>query len=155
MPLGVVAVVLTEDPNVAMIAFTGSTAVAAEYLDRLADRAANLAVGDPHRAQVALGPLISERQPQNVDRIVTATVKVGAEVRAGATYQQLFYAPTVPAGVTSDMPAFREEIFGPVAPVVVVKDEAEAIAVANDTEYGLVAPSRPDLGIAVVLSPSS
>jgi benzaldehyde dehydrogenase (NAD) len=59
------------------------------------------------------------------------------------------------AGVTTDMPAFREEIFGPVAPVVVVKDEAEAIAVANDSEYGLVAAIQTDLGIAVVLSPSS
>jgi len=43
------------------------------------------------------------------------------------------------AGVTAKMPAFREEIFGPVAPVIIVQDEAEAVAVANDTEYGLVA----------------
>jgi benzaldehyde dehydrogenase (NAD) len=114
-------------------------AVADEYVDRLAARAAGLPVGDPHTEQVALGPLINERQLRNVDRIVTQTVDAGAEVRAGATYDQLFYSPTVLAGVTTKMPAFREEIFGPVAPVVVVADEAEAIAVANDTEYGLVA----------------
>ena len=65
--------------------------MAAEYLDRLAGRAANLPVGDPHRAQGALRPLISERQLQNVDRIVTAAVQAGAEVRAGATYQQLVH----------------------------------------------------------------
>jgi benzaldehyde dehydrogenase (NAD) len=98
-----------------------------------------LPVGDPHREQVALGPLIDERQLRNVDRIVTSTVDVGAEVRAGGTYDRLVYSPTVLAGVTTSMPAFREEIFGPVAPVVIVRDDAEAIAVANDTEYGLVA----------------
>ena len=59
--------------------------------------------------------------------------------RAGGTYDELFYRPTVLAGVTASMPAFREEIFGPVAPVIVVKDDEEAIRVANDTEYGLVA----------------
>jgi benzaldehyde dehydrogenase (NAD) len=114
-------------------------AVADEYIGKLAARAAGLPVGDPHREQVALGPLISERQLRNVDRIVTSTVEAGAEVRAGATFDKLFYSPTVLAGVTTTMPAFREEIFGPVAPVIVVRDETEAVAVANDTEYGLVA----------------
>jgi benzaldehyde dehydrogenase (NAD) len=113
--------------------------VADEYLDRLAAKAAGLPVGDPHTDQVALGPLISERQLANVDRIVTSTVAAGAELRAGGTHDRLFYAPTVLSGVTQSMPAFREEIFGPVAPVIVVKDDAEAIAVANDSEYGLVA----------------
>jgi benzaldehyde dehydrogenase (NAD) len=113
--------------------------VADEYLERLAKRAANLPVGNPHTEQVALGPLINERQVANVDRIVRETVAAGAEIRAGGVHEGLFYSPTVLAGVTQDMPAFREEIFGPVAPVIVVKDEAEAIAVANDTEYGLVA----------------
>jgi benzaldehyde dehydrogenase (NAD) len=113
--------------------------VAEEYLDRLAARAAGLPVGDPNVEQVALGPLINERQLQNVDRIVTQTVEAGAVLRAGGTHDQLFYQATVLAGVTAKMPAFREEIFGPVAPVIVVQDEAEAIAVANDTEYGLVA----------------
>jgi benzaldehyde dehydrogenase (NAD) len=113
--------------------------VADEYLDRLAKRASNLPVGDPYTEQVALGPLINERQLANVDRIVTESVTAGAEIRAGGTHERLFYQPTVLAGVTTSMPAFREEIFGPVAPVVVVRDEDEAVAAANDTEYGLVA----------------
>lgn len=113
--------------------------VADEYLDLLAKRAANLPVGNPHTEQVALGPLINERQVANVDRIVSETVSAGAEIRAGGVAEGCFYSPTVLAGVTASMPAFREEIFGPVAPVVVVKDEDEAVAVANDTEYGLVA----------------
>ncbi|MFC4463149.1 benzaldehyde dehydrogenase [Streptomyces xiangluensis] len=113
--------------------------VADEYLDRLAKRAQGLPVGDPFTGQVALGPLINERQRDNVHRIVEETVGAGAEVRAGGSYDGLFYQPTVLAGVTTSMPAFREEIFGPVAPVVVVRDEDEAVAVANNTEYGLVA----------------
>jgi benzaldehyde dehydrogenase (NAD) len=112
--------------------------VAAEYLERLAKRASNLPVGNPHTEQVALGPLISARQVANVDRIVTETVDAGAEIRAGGVHEGLFYSPTVLANVTTSMPAFRQEIFGPVAPVVVVTDEDEAVAVANDTEYGLV-----------------
>lgn len=114
-------------------------AVADEYVDKLATRVQALTVGDPNRGDVALGPLINETQLANVDRIVTATKQAGADVRAGGSYENLFYQPTVLSGVTSSMPAFREEIFGPVAPVIVVKDDAEAIAVANDTEYGLVA----------------
>jgi benzaldehyde dehydrogenase (NAD) len=116
-----------------------SAAVADEYLDRLAKRASALPVGDPFTEQVALGPLISERQLANVDRIVTETVAAGAEVRAGGTHDRLYYQPTVLADVSTSMPAFREEIFGPVAPVIVVKDDDEAVAVANDTDYGLVA----------------
>jgi benzaldehyde dehydrogenase (NAD) len=113
--------------------------VADEYLERLAQRASGLPVGDPNLEQVALGPLINEQQLRRVDRIVTETVEAGAQIRAGGTHDRLFYAPTVLANVTTQMPAFREEIFGPVAPVVIVKDDAEAVAVANDTEYGLVA----------------
>jgi benzaldehyde dehydrogenase (NAD) len=113
--------------------------VADEYLDRLTKRAAGLPVGDPFTEQVALGPLINARQLANVDRIVTDTAAAGAEVRTGGTFDGLFYQPTVLAGVTTSMPAFREEIFGPVAPVVVVRDAEEAVRVANETEYGLVA----------------
>ncbi|HEY1914088.1 MAG TPA: benzaldehyde dehydrogenase [Streptosporangiaceae bacterium] len=113
--------------------------VADAYLDRLAERASKLPVGNPATEQVALGPLINERQLANVDRIVTETVTAGASLRAGGTHDRLYYQPTVLAGVTQAMPAFREEIFGPVAPVIVVKDADEAVAVANDTEYGLVA----------------
>jgi benzaldehyde dehydrogenase (NAD) len=113
--------------------------VADAYLERLAKRAENLPVGNPYTEQVALGPLISERQVANVDRIVTETVAAGATLRAGGQRERLYYRPTVLADVTPAMPAFREEIFGPVAPVIVVTDTDEAVRVANDTEYGLVA----------------
>src|SRR4051794_11221995 len=113
--------------------------VADEYLERLTKRAEQLPVGDPFTEPVALGPLINAKQLANVERIVSETVAAGAEVRTGGTHDRLFYRPTVLAGVTPSMAAFREEIFGPVAPVVIVQDQDEAISVANDTEYGLVA----------------
>ncbi|MEV6060001.1 benzaldehyde dehydrogenase [Nocardia asteroides] len=113
--------------------------VADEYIDRIARRAQALTVGDPNRADVALGPLINERQAANAERIVTRSVAAGASVRTGGTRDGLFFEPTVLAGVTASMPAFREEIFGPVAPVIIVGTEDEAVAAANDTEYGLVA----------------
>lgn len=113
--------------------------VAEEYIHRLAQRASQLPVGNPFTEQVALGPLINERQASNVERIVSETVAAGAQLRAGGERRGRFFSPTVLSGVTPSMPAFREEIFGPVAPVIVVSDEAEALAVANDTEYGLVA----------------
>lgn len=109
-------------------------------------------VGDPWRADVALGPLIDEAQAARVDSIVAESVRAGAEVRAGGVRDGLFYRPTVLSGVTADMPAFTEEIFGPVAPVVVVADEDEAVEVANRTEYGLVASvltGSPERGVAL------
>jgi benzaldehyde dehydrogenase (NAD) len=127
-------------------------AVADEYAERLARRADKLQVGDPAGGEVALGPLISEEQLRRVDRIVRDTVAAGARIRAGGTHEGLFYRPTVLSGVTRDMPAFTEEIFGPVAPVTVVRDEAEAVAAANDTEYGLVAAVQtgsPERGLAL------
>lgn len=114
-------------------------AVADEYIERLAEKAANLPVGNPFTEQAAIGPLINEHQATNVERIVNQTVEAGAELRAGGHRNGRFFEPTVLAGVTQSMPAFREEIFGPVAPVTVVRDQEEALAVANDTEYGLVA----------------
>ncbi len=117
--------------------------VAERYAAALAERARRLPVGDPFRnKQVALGPIINARQIEKIHRIVTETVGAGAKVRAGGTYEKQFYQPTVLTEVTPEMPAFREEIFGPVAPITIVEDENEAVRVANATEYGLVAAVR-------------
>jgi benzaldehyde dehydrogenase (NAD) len=113
--------------------------VAEAYVERLAKRAEQLTVGDPWTADVDLGPLIHDGQLARVKRLVAETVAAGARVLTGGTHTGPFYRPTVLAGVTAAMPAFREEIFGPVAPVIVVADDDEAVAVANDTEYGLSA----------------
>ena len=85
---------------------------------------------------------------------MTETVAAGATVRAGGTHEQLYYRPTVLADVTPEMPAFREEIFGPVAPVVIVKDVDEAVRSRTPPSTGLSRPSRPARWNAAWKSPS-
>jgi benzaldehyde dehydrogenase (NAD) len=116
--------------------------IAADYAKRLAARANNLAVGDPFKQQVHLGPVINERQAANVDRIISASTAKGARVIAGGTRDGLFYRPTVVTGVTPGMPLFDDEIFGPVAPITTFATDEEAIELANRTAYGLEESSR-------------
>jgi benzaldehyde dehydrogenase (NAD) len=113
--------------------------IAEQYLDALTTRAKRLPVGNPDTDEVALGPIINERQVARVQRIVDETVSAGAEALTGGKADGLFYPPTVLAGVTPEMAAFREEIFGPVAPVTTFSSDDEAVALANQTEYGLSA----------------
>jgi benzaldehyde dehydrogenase (NAD) len=108
-----------------------------EYVSRLADKAGHLPVGDPAKKPVALGPIIDERQRDKVHGLVTATVDAGGRLAAGGTYEGLFYRPTVLADVTADMPAYANEVFGPVAPVVPFATEQDAAKLAADSEYGL------------------
>ncbi|ADG10218.1 benzaldehyde dehydrogenase [Caulobacter segnis] len=126
--------------------------IAQAYTEALAQKAAHLPVGDPFRQQVALGPIINERQLANVHAIVSQSVEQGAQLAAGGTYEGLFYRPTVLAGVTADMPAFSREIFGPVAPVIIAEDDDHAVALANQTEYGLsgaIQTGRLDRGLSL------
>ncbi|HEY2552853.1 MAG TPA: benzaldehyde dehydrogenase [Streptosporangiaceae bacterium] len=113
------------------------SSVAKEYASALAARAEHLPVGDPYAGQVALGPLIDAGQRDNVHRIVTSSVDAGAALLAGGSYEGLFYRPTVLADVPLDAPAYAEEIFGPVAPVVPFESLDEAVELASGTEYGL------------------
>ncbi|NUR63009.1 MAG: aldehyde dehydrogenase family protein [Catenulispora sp.] len=108
-----------------------------DFVERLAAKAGALPVGDPARSEVALGPLIDAAQRDKVHSIVTASIGAGAKTAAGASYDGLFYAATVLADVPAGSPAFAQEIFGPVAPVVRFSDAAEAARLAADSEYGL------------------
>lgn len=110
-----------------------------DYLKALTRHAQALKVGNPATSEVHLGPLINERQAANVDRVIAETTARGARLVTGGTREGLFFAPTVLTGVTPGMAAFDEEIFGPVAPVTTFRDDAEAISLANKTEYGLAA----------------
>jgi succinate-semialdehyde dehydrogenase/glutarate-semialdehyde dehydrogenase len=115
-------------------------AIADEFERRLADAVAALAVGDPLDPATQVGPLARADLLDQLDRQVQASVAAGASVLAGGARLQRtgwFYAPTVLSGVTPDMPVFREEVFGPVAAVTRADDEDEAVALANDTAYGL------------------
>ena len=111
--------------------------VADAYVAALAEHAEHLPVGDPFRDQVALGPLVDERQRDKVHALVTSSVDAGARLAAGGRHDGLFYRPTVLDAVTTDMPAYAEEVFGPVAPVVRFATEDEAVALAADSGYGL------------------
>jgi benzaldehyde dehydrogenase (NAD) len=86
---------------------------------------------------VALGPLIDAGQRDKVHALVTSSVDAGARLAAGGTYEGLFYRPTVLDDVRTDMPAYANEVFGPVAPVVRFADAAEAVRLAAASEYGL------------------
>jgi benzaldehyde dehydrogenase (NAD) len=111
--------------------------VAAQYTELLADKANHLPVGDPATEQVALGPVIDEKQRDKVHSLVTSSIRMGARLAAGGKYEGLFYRPTVLAGVTPEMPAYAQEVFGPVAPVITFSHVDQAVALARDTEYGL------------------
>lgn len=113
--------------------------VADDYVAALSERARNLSVGDPYRDNVHLGPIITERQAERVMQLIESSVAMGAKVVCGGHREGAFIQPTVMTGVTTDMPIYKEEIFGPVAPVITFATEAEAIALANNTEYGLAA----------------
>jgi benzaldehyde dehydrogenase (NAD) len=113
--------------------------VADAYAEAITARAEALAVGDPFREDVSLGPIINQRQLDRFDAIVRDTVSAGARLRTGGTHERLFYRPTVLDGVQPAMRAFAEEIFGPVAAVTTFDSEEEAIELANRTEYGLTA----------------
>ena len=110
-----------------------------EYTAALVERAQRLPVGNPATDEVALGPIINEKQIARVQRIVDESVAQGAKVLAGGSHDGPFYSPTVLGNVTTSMPAYAEEIFGPVAPVISFRDDEHAVELANGTEYGLAA----------------
>ena len=110
------------------------------FADKLAAAVAKLKVGNGLDEGVNIGPLIDQKAADNVLAMIEDAVSSGATVRHGGERHALggsFITPTVLTDVDRSMRVFREEIFGPVAPLVKFSDEAEAIAMANDTEFGL------------------
>jgi succinate-semialdehyde dehydrogenase/glutarate-semialdehyde dehydrogenase len=110
------------------------------FAARLAEKVRDLKVGAGVEQGVTQGPLIDEAALAKVEALVADALALGARVLAGGKRHErggTFYQPTVLANVTAEMRCAREEIFGPVAPLFRFKDEAEAIALANATEYGL------------------
>jgi phenylacetaldehyde dehydrogenase len=113
-----------------------------EMIGRLTAATRNVPVGNGLDGGISVGPLVSEEQRQIVLAYIEKGVAEGADVSAGGGVPDrpgYFVEPTLFTGVTNDMVIAREEIFGPVAGVIAFEDEAEAIAIANDTGYGLAA----------------
>jgi succinate-semialdehyde dehydrogenase/glutarate-semialdehyde dehydrogenase len=135
--------------------FVVDAPVAEEFTRLLVAEVAALVVGSPEEPGTDVGPMAREDLLDGVHRQVEASVAAGARLLAGGHRLEgpgFFYAPTVLTGVTPGQPAYDEEIFGPVAAVVVVDGEDEAVRVANDTRFGLGASvwtADPERGIAV------
>ena len=111
-----------------------------EFAEKLAAAVAGIKMGDGTEDGVTVGPLISTEAVANVTSRVTDAVDRGATVEIGGGQSDLgecFVQPTILTNVTDDMRVFREEIFGPIAPLMKFSTEEEAIAMANDTEFGL------------------
>jgi benzaldehyde dehydrogenase (NAD) len=113
--------------------------IADAYVEALVRKAKALVVGDPFDEKVHVGPIVNERQAANLERIVAETVAAGAKLLTGGSRKGLFFAPTVITGVRPGMAAFDEERFGPIAVITTFRNDEEAIALANATDYGLVA----------------
>jgi aldehyde dehydrogenase (NAD+) len=113
-----------------------------EVVDAMAEMADSIVVGDPNDAQTEMGPVVSQRQRDRVFSYIEAGRAEGARVATSRKRDDLpphgwFVPPTVFAGVTNDMKIAREEIFGPVAAVIGYDTIDEAVAMANDNDYGL------------------
>jgi succinate-semialdehyde dehydrogenase/glutarate-semialdehyde dehydrogenase len=116
------------------------SSVADAFTEKLVAATKKLNLGNGLADGVDLGPLVNARAVQDVDALVRATVEAGAAVACGGAPSELggnFYSATVLTGVTPDMAVFRNEIFGPVAPITTFDTEEEVIQLANDTEFGL------------------
>jgi acyl-CoA reductase-like NAD-dependent aldehyde dehydrogenase len=114
--------------------------VANEFIERFVQKTEKLKVGDPFSDETDIGPLVNAGGLKKIDSQVKASIKEGAEVLTGGEQigkKGYFFKPTVLKNVHPKMSIAQEEVFGPVAPIIVANDEAEAIELANDSEYGL------------------
>ncbi len=114
--------------------------IAEEFTAKLIAATEALKLGNGLDDGVDLGPLVNAKAVTDVHKLVQESVAAGAKVALGGAPSDLggcFYQPTILTGIRPDMPVFRNEIFGPVAPIVTFETEAEAIELANDTEFGL------------------
>ncbi|MER7972776.1 aldehyde dehydrogenase family protein [Streptomyces sp. NPDC096080] len=118
--------------------------IAAEFTEKLVERAARVVVGDPLDPGTQVGPLVCRRQYDKVMDFIAAAEAEGATISAGggrpvhlAEGEGLFIAPTIITDVRPDMKVSREEVFGPVLGITTFGTEEEAVALANDSEYGL------------------
>jgi succinate-semialdehyde dehydrogenase/glutarate-semialdehyde dehydrogenase/succinyl-CoA reductase len=114
--------------------------VANEFIEKFTQKAEKLRVGDPLSDETDIGPLVNNNGLQSIESIVKESVKDGVHVLTGGEKvgaKGYFYKPTVIKDVSSKMRITQDEVFGPVAPIITVESESEAIKLANDTNYGL------------------
>jgi acyl-CoA reductase-like NAD-dependent aldehyde dehydrogenase len=113
--------------------------IAKEFTEKFVKKVSTFKVGNPKEPDTIIGPLINKQQFNQVKNSVDAAVRDGAKILCGGKSEGLCYHPTVLTNVKPGTPFSREETFGPVVSVMEVRDEEEAVTVANDTAYGLSA----------------
>ena len=120
--------------------------IANEFIEKFVEKTEKLKVGDPLSDDTDVGPLVNARAVESIEGIVKRSIKEGAQLLTGGQRKDIkingsvkgyFYSPTIFKGVTQDMELSQEETFGPIAPILTVDDEAQAIEVANNTKFGL------------------
>jgi acyl-CoA reductase-like NAD-dependent aldehyde dehydrogenase len=114
--------------------------IANEFIEMFVQKTQKLKVGDPMSNETDIGPLVNINSLKNMESLVAQSVGEGAELLTGGERMDskgFFYPPTVLKNVSPSMRIASEEVFGPIAPVIIVEDEKEAMKVANDSKYGL------------------
>lgn len=112
------------------------------FMEKFMQHVKAIKVGSGLDPETTMGPMINEKGVRKVEELVADAISQGAKVETGGqrvSADSLFYQPTVLTNMSTDMRMYREEIFGPVAPIYTFSTEAEVIAMANDTDYGLAA----------------
>lgn len=110
------------------------------FAEKLAVAMSEFSLGNGAQAGITMGPLIHSKAAKNVYRLIDDAIEKGADIIAGGNKSELgesFVEPTILTNISNDMRIFHEEIFGPVAPLIRFSTEEEAVALANDTEFGL------------------
>jgi len=130
--------------------------IANEFIEKFIRKTEKLKVGDPSSDDTDIGPLVNAKALKTIDSQVNDSIKEGAEVFIGGEQmgsKGYFYKPTILGNTTPNMRIVNEEVFGPVAPILIAENEKEAIKLANDSEFGLGASIwTKDLENAEVLS---
>lgn len=114
--------------------------IAGEFIEKFVSKTEKLRVGDPLLDDTDIGPLVNSKSLNNIENIVSKSIKEGAEVATGGERSNsngFFYRPTIMKKVSPKMEVASEEVFGPIAPVITVEEEKDAIKVANNSKYGL------------------
>jgi benzaldehyde dehydrogenase (NAD) len=126
--------------------------IAEGFKARMVGKATHLPVGDGASGQVALGPMIDAKQLKHFDDVIQDSIKQGAVLEAGGTYEGLCYKPTVLSGVKPGIRSFDEEPFGPVVNLVTFSTDDEAVQLANTSQGGLAAAViSPSIGRAMAI----
>jgi len=114
-------------------------AIADEFARRFAQKARSMASGDPREGKAPLGAVVDRRTVEHVNALIDDAVAAGARILTGGKSENVVMPATVVEGVTAKMKLYRDESFGPVVGIIRARDEADAIRIANDSEYGLSA----------------